>query len=525
MSRVSTGLIVLLTSMTLLGPTATAWSQDTQPAAARAIAVVGLKNLQSREDLNWIGEGAAESLTTRLAGVAGLRTIERSQVQKIIAEQDFVDVAGDAKAAARLGKVIGADRLVMGTFVQDGENLMFNVRVVDAQTAEVLSTASVTATRAKVFEAYNELADAVIQSFDRKVVMVDNRPVVTDAAAGERVTLTQKEKDRLHHRSTDNVEALEAFNKGLAATDDRERLRLFSQAIAMDPSFAYPYYWRALVHKKLGEPEEALADYTKAIEADGECAPALNDRALIYQTRGEHQRALADFNRALEINPTHVIAMINRGVLYAEMGQYDQAEQDINRGIALEPQNAENYGFLIRVYHEKHDYEQVLKMAGKMLEKNPASAYAHVWHGVAFMETKKYGEAIDWFNKTIELAPEDAVAHQKRGICHARLGQMKEAFADIDRAIELRPFDGNFYVSRGNLLADAGRYDEAVRDYSKAVELGPNVGTFYGNRATVYTDMKQWDKAWADVKKAAELGVTVNEKWMEDLRKGSGRSE
>ena len=525
MPRVLTAVTLLLASMALGGTPSVAWSQETQPAAVRAVAVVGLKNLQNREDLDWIGEGAAESLTTRLAGVPGLRTIERAQVQKIIAEQDFTDAGGDAKAAAKLGKIIGAERLVMGTFVQDGENLMFNVRVVDAKTDEVLSSASVTTTRSKIFDAYNQLSDAVVQSFDRKVVMVDNRPVVTEAAAGERITLTEAERARLHHRSTDSVEAMEALNRGLAATDNKERLKFFTQAIVLDPNFAYPYYWRALAYDKLGEPDKALADYSRAIEADGECIVAMNNRGVIYGMRGEHQKALADYNRALEINSTYALAMTNRGSLYAKMGQYDLAERDINQAIALEPEDTDRYGYLISIYSDKHDYEQVLKMAGKMLEKNPKSAYAHIWHGVALQEMKRYKEAIDWFTKAIALNPRHAATYQKRGLCNVHLGQMKEAFADIDRAIELRPSDGNFYVSRANVFADAGRHEEALRDYSKAIELGPNVGRFYSNRATVYTDMKEWDKAWFDVKKAEKLGAKVDETWMEALRKGSGRSE
>ena len=74
----------------------------------RYIAILKFKSLRADIDTDWIGEGAAETLTTKLTGVPGLVVVERAQVAKVIEEQNFqqLDIA-DPKTAVKLGKFIG----------------------------------------------------------------------------------------------------------------------------------------------------------------------------------------------------------------------------------------------------------------------------------------------------------------------------------------------------------------------------------------------------------------------------------
>ena len=81
----------------------------------RYIAVVGFRNLRPGTDTDWIGEGAAETVTTKLCGVPGLVAVERLEIKKVINEQDFqqTDLVDPAKAV-KIGKLLGADEYCNG---------------------------------------------------------------------------------------------------------------------------------------------------------------------------------------------------------------------------------------------------------------------------------------------------------------------------------------------------------------------------------------------------------------------------
>ena len=146
------------------------------------IAVAGFKNLRPKTDTDWIGSGAAETLTSRLAGVPGLITVERSQMQRLAEEQGLQESdLVETKGATRVGKLLGAERVVIGTYAADGDVLLFNVRVVDVKTGVVLSAATVAGTRMKIFDTLVQLTEAVVKSFDKTVVVVDKRPSVRPA--------------------------------------------------------------------------------------------------------------------------------------------------------------------------------------------------------------------------------------------------------------------------------------------------------------------------------------------------------
>src|SRR5262245_21125461 len=62
-------------------------SSSQNPVAT--IAVLPFENLKKDAQYDWLGIGAADTLTTKLAAVDALVVVERSQVQKVLQEQDF----------------------------------------------------------------------------------------------------------------------------------------------------------------------------------------------------------------------------------------------------------------------------------------------------------------------------------------------------------------------------------------------------------------------------------------------------
>ncbi len=83
--------------------------------------------------------------------------------------------------------------------------------------------------------------------------------------------------------------------------------------------------------------------------------------------------------------------------------------------------------------------------------------------------------------------------------------------------------DAEAYNNRGNTHADKGQYDQAISDYTKALEINPQDAIAYCNRGIVYYFRKEYGKSWENVKKARSLGYQIDPKFLDELRKASGR--
>ncbi len=84
-----------------------------------------------------------EALTTELQSKRTMRVVERSQVEKILSEQGFQKsgACDGSECAVEVGKLVGLDRMIVGSIGKLGQTWSMTVRMVDVQTGEILSSA------------------------------------------------------------------------------------------------------------------------------------------------------------------------------------------------------------------------------------------------------------------------------------------------------------------------------------------------------------------------------------------------
>jgi TolB-like protein len=88
---------------------------------------------------DFLRRALSENLTSTLLQVAGLPVLERQRLKDLLAEQKVsaTDLADD-DARVRLGRIVGAGRMVFGGFFVLGDQVQIHVRVVDTATSRVL---------------------------------------------------------------------------------------------------------------------------------------------------------------------------------------------------------------------------------------------------------------------------------------------------------------------------------------------------------------------------------------------------
>lgn len=98
------------------------------------------------ERTEWLRRTLAESLVTALLRTPGQAVVDRVRLREVLAEQKLgSDALADEAARLRLGRIVGAERMVFGSFFVVGDAVQVNLRVVDTATSRVLYADEATA--------------------------------------------------------------------------------------------------------------------------------------------------------------------------------------------------------------------------------------------------------------------------------------------------------------------------------------------------------------------------------------------
>jgi tetratricopeptide (TPR) repeat protein len=87
----------------------------------------------------------------------------------------------------------------------------------------------------------------------------------------------------------------------------------------------------------------------------------------------------------------------------------------------------------------------------------------------------------------------------------------------------MNPRYAEAYTNRGITYAKKGQLDQAISDFNMALEISPKYGVAYYNRGIAYYLKRDYEKSLKDVEKAQSLAYQIDPKFLEELRKASGR--
>lgn len=140
------------------------------------------------------------------------------------------------------------------------------------------------------------------------------------------------------------------YNRGVVYTrlgESENALADYSALIALPnvpaEQVAMALLGRSLIHGQLGETEKEIADYGAIIELSNapaeQVAMALIGRGLSYEQLGDSEKALADYSTVIALPnvpvESVVTAVLNRGWTYWRMNEPKRSEQDFEKVLGL----------------------------------------------------------------------------------------------------------------------------------------------------------------------------------------------
>lgn len=190
--------------------------QDTRPGIAVLPFNNGGSYGQGKEDFDALERGIAGMLISELSANPAARVVEREEIQRLLDEQNLgAQGRVDAATAAKIGKLVGARYMVMGTFVDFYNDFRVDVRLINTETGEVVKTESDRMQRDHLFDIIRNVAarlmkDANLPALPRQTSeQRQSRQVPTEA-------LTYYSRALLHQDRGQKEKAVEMFNRALS---------------------------------------------------------------------------------------------------------------------------------------------------------------------------------------------------------------------------------------------------------------------------------------------------------------------
>lgn len=293
----------ILLGLALLSATAAAGTARASPKPVPGpVAVMPFRNLNDGGELDWMKAGIAETMISDLKKSGRVRVVEREEVDRAMSEIALQETSGTEEAtAAKVGKLVGAKTIVLGSFQKAGAKLRINARFVAVETGEILDTAKTTGPAADPFA----LQDRIVAQ------LLGVKPGAP--ALRHRKPATKK-----------TVEAYRLYAMAITTASDAERVGYLKASLAIDPDFVYSLDDLEALKKRLGGYAQANA---KALTADQSALLAkFRDAALPIPDRARAAGKLED--SLLNSRRFHTLVDVGGEVYAARLPKSDELPAD-----------------------------------------------------------------------------------------------------------------------------------------------------------------------------------------------------
>ena len=384
----------------------------------KSIAVLPFQNLSPDADNAYFADGIQEEILTRLASIADLKVISRTSTQRYQSKPHNL---------AQIAKQLGVANILEGSVQKAGDQVRVNVQLINAQTDSHLWAETFDRKLIDIFEVESEIAKRIAESLQAK--------------------LTGREKQALAVKPTNNLEAYDAYLRGLAFAGRNftgclpdlvaKAAGFYERAVQLDPNFALAWAQLSRAHGWLylrGIEASARREAAKrALEKAQKLEPNAPETLLAlgyYQYRLLRDRGAGKttFDRLSKISPGNSELPWALGRAAEDEGQWDQSIAYFEQALALDPRNLE-------------------------LLMETAATY-----GIS----RQFPDALKLYDRLLDIMPNDPdVMAQKAQIYQAQ-GNLPEAARLLSEINWQSPNDQNFIVQINQLRLERN-YREAIR--------------------------------------------------------------
>lgn len=261
------------------------------PDEEKSIAVLPFKNDSNDSTNLYLINGLMEATLNNLQKIKDLRVVSRTSVEKY---------RYTPKAIPEMAGELNVRYFVEGSGQKIDDRILLNIQLIDGTTDRHLWSRQYRREVKDIFALQEEIAK--------------------DIAAEIEVIISPEVKERIEKVPTQNLEAYDAFLKGIDALNRggdhnlHASIAHFQEAIARDNQFALAYacagiaYYYLDMFKAEKEHVNELGNYAdKALLYDPDLAESWTAKAMYYLLRKEYKEALPYLEKGSEYNPNSTL--------------------------------------------------------------------------------------------------------------------------------------------------------------------------------------------------------------------------
>jgi len=337
-------LIILSTEITF------SYSSDEK----QILAILPFKNLSGYKNIDWMSEGIAASLITKLSKAEDLIIVERYHIKKILEEIRLKMTGITEGTAVDTGKLLGATTMVLGEFQYFDQNIKISLRLIDVNTGKIEESDEISGKLKDIFFLEEKLSQRILTLLGKSMDEIGQFEIAlintTSIKAYEEYSMAKNvwdgksiEPENIktaikHYRKAlkydpkyflaamelgDAMMEIAEFNKAIKWY--KHALKIGKKEIENKNAINYcknkAYEKASLAYLKKGKVNKALESLRKAFEAHPECFHAYSFLGHIYRQKGEMEKAISAYRKAIEIKPYDPSGYYNLGVALKEKGE------------------------------------------------------------------------------------------------------------------------------------------------------------------------------------------------------------
>jgi DNA-binding winged helix-turn-helix (wHTH) protein/TolB-like protein/Flp pilus assembly protein TadD len=382
-------------------------------SSVKSLAVLPFRPLTGGSEDDYIGQGMADALITKLSNTQRLNVRPTSAVLR------YNNANIDPIAA---GRALDVEAVLDGKVQRVGDRVRVTVQLL------------------RVADGASLWADQYDEDFTGIFALQDS--ISAQAARSLTLQLTGNEAALMRKHYTQNARAYESYLQGRYfwnkrnTASFRKAIEYFEQALAVDSNYALAYAGLADSYIRLNESgapmnEEAVpkakAAIMKALAIDDSLGEAHATLGFIkFRHDWDFAGADSEFKRAVELNPNYSEAHQWYAFYLLAVGKTNEADAEIKRGQELDPLSVSFNSNLAIYLFFRHDFERSITQARKTLEMEPDFSQARATLGLSYEQKSSNKEAIAELTKAQQASGDVAMASWL-GHALAQDGQTKEA--------------------------------------------------------------------------------------------------
>jgi TolB-like protein/Tfp pilus assembly protein PilF len=374
---------------------------STLGAPEKSIAVMPFQNLSEDKANAYFADGIQDEILTRLSKIADLKVISRTSTQHYKSAPENLP---------EISRQLGVAHILEGSVQKSGDAVRVNVQLIKAANDSHLWADTFDRKLTDIFSVESEVAKAIADQL--------------------RAKLTGQEEQAVTAKPTDNIEAYEAYLRGLAYTLKAASVpanalgaqKYLREAVRLDPKFALAW---------------ALLSW---VEARGYITATLQPTVALR----EEARQAAE--TALTLQPNLGEAVLARGYYhYGCLKDYATAVRYFEQARTLLANDSRIPQYLAYVERRRGQWERSESYFKEAERLDPRNVAMLTQHALSYLCLRGFPEALRKLDQVLDITPDDVeILAVKAAIAQAE-GDLPRAAAllaplragaDLNQALE-----------------------------------------------------------------------------------------